>query len=264
MHHSVLLTCIFLLCVMVSCTSKKSEQKIAAPRISYSIVNQLAHDRTAFTEGLLIHNGNLYESTGEENHSWIGVVNTKGGTTDKKIILDGKYFGEGITILNKKIYQLTYKTQVGFVYDLDSFKQINQFSYPMKQGWGLTHDTKTLIMSDGTDKLYFLDTTNLSVVKTVSVTDDSGPLSVLNELEYINGSIYANVWLTDRIVKIDPATGQVKGVLDLTTICNAIRSNHPHAKEMNGIAWHEATQSLLITGKHWPLIYVLRIKEAGT
>jgi glutamine cyclotransferase len=242
---------------LVSCT-KKSEPKNFSPRISYTIQRSYPHDTKAFTEGLLIHNGQLYESTGKDE-SWIGMVNTKTGAVDKKVILDKEYFGEGITILNNKIYQLTYTTRKGFVYDLKSFKELRQFSYKT-EGWGLTHDSANLIMSDGSDKLYFLDTTGLSVIKTIHVTDESGPLSDLNELEYADGFIYANVWQTDRIVKIDPATGSVKGIIDLTPLCNKVRTSNPGVDVLNGIAWHAATKQFLVTGKYWPSVYVLKLQ----
>jgi glutamine cyclotransferase len=260
MHYGLQLTfCILLFGIIVSCTSKKSEQKNGIPKISYSVQKSFPHDTKAFTEGLLIHNGELYESTGKDE-SWIGVVDIKNGVVDKKVVLGKEYFGEGITILNNKVYQLTYETHRGFVYRLGSFKEVRQFSYKT-QGWGLTHDSSNLIMSDGTAQLYFLDTTSLSVVKTITVTDESGPLTQLNELEFIDGFIYSNVWLTDRIVKIDPSTGSVKGILDLTALCNSVRRNHPQVNELNGIAWHPATQLLLVTGKYWPAIYALKLKN---
>lgn len=244
---------------ILSCTSKKPEQKNVTPKISYAVQKSFPHDTKAFTEGLLIHKGELYESTGKDE-SWIGIVDIKNGVVDKKVVLGKEYFGEGITILNNKVYQLTFETHKGFVYSLDTFKEVRQFSYKTP-GWGLTHNASHLIMSDGSEQLYFLDTTSLSVVKTIIVKDESGPLTQLNELEFIDGFIYANVWLTDRIVKIDPSTGSVKGILDLTALCNSVRRTHPQVNELNGIAWHKESGSLLITGKYWPSIYVLRMKE---
>jgi glutamine cyclotransferase len=241
----------------MSCT-KKSEPKNFTPRLSYTIQNSFPHDTKAFTEGLLIHNGHLYESTGSDE-SWIGIVDIKTGAVDKKLVLDKKYFGEGIAILNNKVYQLTYTTQKGFVYDLNSFKKLREFSYKTP-GWGMTHDSRNLIMSDGTDQLYFLDTASLAVIRTIRVTDESGPLTALNELEYADGSIFANVWQTDKIVKIDPATGSVKGVIDLSSLCNKVRASYPSVDVLNGIAWHPATKQFLVTGKYWPFIYVLKLK----
>lgn len=252
---------LFILIILssLSCTKKDSGKRTSVSRIAYTVQSSLPHDTKAFTEGLLIHNGQLYESTGQDG-SWIGIVNPKTGSTDKKIVLPNEYFGEGITILNNKIYQLTYKSHKGFVYDLHSFKKLREFSYNTP-GWGLTHDTRNLIMSDGSDQLYFLDTTTLKVTRTLHVTDESGPLSDLNELEYIDGFIYANVWFTDRIVKIDPETGSVKGIIDLTVLCNDVRTRYSDAKELNGIAWYPATKKLLVTGKYWPLIYALQLKQ---
>jgi glutamine cyclotransferase len=260
MHHALQFSfCLLLFGAAISCTSKKSEQKNVTPKISYTVQKSFPHDTKAFTEGLLIHNGELYESTGKDE-SWIGIVDIKNGVVDKKVVLGKEYFGEGITILNNKVYQLTYETHKGFVYTLGTFTEVRQFSY-RTPGWGLTHDSTHLIMSDGSERLYFLDTTSLSVVKTITVADESGPLTQLNELEFIDGFIYANVWLTDRIVKIDPATGSVKGVLDLTALCNGVRRTHPQVNELNGIAWHPATRLLLVTGKYWPSIYALRLKN---
>jgi glutamine cyclotransferase len=257
MRNQFYLLVLFVLCTL-SCT-QKSDQKNFTPRISYTVQNTFPHDTKAFTEGLLIHEGKLYESTGEDE-SWIGVVNHNTGVVDKKVVLGKEYFGEGITILNNKIYQLTYKTKKGFVYDLKSFTKLREFTYKT-QGWGLTHDSHHLIMSDGTDRLYFIDTTSFSVTKTITVTDHSGPLSDLNELEFADGFIYANVFNTDKIVKIDPSTGVVKGIIDLTALENRVRETHPKVDVLNGIAWHPDTKQFLVTGKYWPSIFVLKLQE---
>jgi glutamine cyclotransferase len=229
--------------------------------IGYTVKSAWPHDITTFTEGLIIHKGKLYESTGQEGKSWIGTVDIKTGVPDKKIILDNKYFGEGITILNNKIYQLTYKTKVGFIYDLNTFKKTGEFSYTNAEGWGLTHNNEHIIMSDGTDKLTYLDTTTLEPVKTLSVRDEKGPVKNVNELEYVDGFIYANVWETNIIIKIDEKTGQVVGRIDLTPKANEVEMVHPAADVLNGIAYHTETKSLLVTGKYWPFIFVLQLKK---
>lgn len=252
---------IFGLVFFVACSAKKQEDQSAPstiPSITYQVVNSFPHDITAFTEGLLIHNGQLYESTGEKE-SWIGVVDIKSGRTDKKVVIDPKYFGEGMTILNNKVYYLTWRHHVGFIYDFKTFKEIGQFNYDT-EGWGMTNDNKNIIMSDGTDKLYFLDTLSMKPVKTLAVTQDGKPLKGLNELEYVEGSLFANVWQTSTVVKIDMNTGAVTGILDLSPLTNQARELKPGVDVLNGIAWHPKTRLMLVTGKYWNYIYVLKLK----
>ncbi len=227
--------------------------------LKYSVLKTLPHNTKAFTEGLLIHNNKLLESTGLNNQSWIAEVNLLTGEHDKKVILHEQYFGEGIAVLNGKVYQLTYQEKVGFVYDADTYEQIGEFSY-QTEGWGLTHNGTHLIMSDGSHRLYFLDTTDLKPVRTLSVTDHSGSkVTNLNELEFINGYLYANVYETSTIVKIDPATGVISGRLDLSALVNEIKRIYPDASELNGIAFDTNGNTLLVTGKFWPKAYVIRI-----
>jgi glutamine cyclotransferase len=253
--------CIALILIIASCKEKEKKTTATVPNINYKVKTTWEHDTQAFTEGLLIHNGLLYESTGHEKTSWIGVVDITSGKTDKKVILDEKYFGEGMCILNNKVYQLTYTTKVGFVYDLKTFKKLREFTIPSKEGWGMTHDNHHLIMSDGTDKLTYLDTTSLTVAKTMSVTDVNGPVTRLNELEYVDGFIYANVWETYNIVKIDAATGKVVGKIDATSLVQNTMLRNPDANELNGIAYHPGTKLFLVTGKYWPSIYVLQLTK---
>jgi glutamine cyclotransferase len=207
---------------------------------------------------LLIHDGKLYESTGEKE-SWIGVVDIATGNTQKKVQIDPKYFGEGMTILNNKVYYLTWKHHVGFIYDFKTFKEIGQFNYDT-EGWGMTTDNNNIIMSDGTDKIYFLDSVSMKPVKTLSVTRDGEPLKGINELEYVDGFIYANVWQTSTVVKIDVATGKVTGILDLSPLTKQARELKPEVDVLNGIAWHPKTRLMLVTGKYWNYIYVLKLK----
>lgn len=238
--------------------SKKADEKPTTPVINYSVVNSFPHDTGAFIEGLLIHDGQLYESTGDKE-SWIGVVDIKTGKATRKVELDKKYFGEGMSILNNKVYYLTYRHKTGFVYDFNTFKEIGQFTYET-EGWGLTTDQKNLIMSDGTDKLYFLDTTTLKPARTLTVTNNGEALKGINELEYIDGYIFANVWQTSNVVKIDMNTGAVVGMLDLSQLTKQARELKPEVDVLNGIAWHPGTKLLLVTGKFWPYIYVLKMK----
>ena len=251
---------LFLLAAIVSCSPKKTETPVASsvPSIGYSVVNSFPHDQSAFTEGLLIYNGQLYESTGEKD-SRIGIVDIKTGTTSKKAQLDPKFFGEGMTILNNKVYYLTWQHHTGFVYDLKTWKEIKQFQYDT-EGWGMTTDNKNLIMSDGSDKLYVLDTVSLKPVKTIAVTINGEPLKGINELEYVDGFVYANVWQTSDVVKIDMNTGAVTGTLDLSPLTKQARELKPEVDVLNGIAWHPGTKLMLVTGKYWNYIYVLKLR----
>ena len=233
----------------------------ATPLINYSVKKFYPHDTSLYTEGLLVHNGQLFESTGSPDElpltkSLIGIVDLQTGKLDVKKEIDRKkYFGEGILILNNKLYQLTYTNQVGFIYDATSFKQIGQFTYSNEQGWALTTNGKEIIMSDGTHKLTFLDSASLKPVKTLAVTENGMPVEKLNELEYINGFIYANVFLTNFIIKIDPANGKVVGRLDFTSLAFEAKNKKPDADVLNGIAYDAAADKIYITGKLWPNIY---------
>ena len=251
------------LVLLSSCSIEKKESRpasIDSLTISYSLRDAWPHDTHSFTQGLLIHQGKLYESTGEKN-SWIGIVDIATGKPDKKVTLDKKYFGEGITILNNKVYQLTWKNNTGFIYDLYTFTKLGEFPLTFaKEGWGLTDDEEFLIMSDGTEKLYYLDTLSLKPVKTLRIRDAQGYVTNLNELEFVNGFIFANVWQTNTIVKIDPSTSSVVGRLELTSLAEKAGRINPGIDVMNGIAWHPATESFLVTGKYWPVIYVLKLE----
>lgn len=227
--------------------------------IPYKLKTRWQHDTEAWTQGLLIHDGRLYESTGQKS-SYIGIVDIKTGKADKKVVLDDKYFGEGIAILNNKVYQLTWQNNVGFVYDVNTFEKIREFEYET-EGWGLTHDDHHLIMSDGTEKLIFLDTVTLEPVRTIQVKEGNGIVTKLNELEYMEGFILANQWETNRILKIDPQTGEVVGVLDLTRLAQDAKLSNPRADVLNGIAYHPTTKLLIVTGKFWPSTYVLQLNQ---
>lgn len=242
--------------ILISCTSKK--ETIENPTlIDFKVQSTFPHSKESFTQGLVIHDGQLYESTGQEG-SWIGIVNIKTGDADKKITLDKKYFGEGITILNNKIYQLTWKNKIAFVYDLKTYEKLKEFNYT-SEGWGLTHDNSDLIMSDGTSTLYFRDTLTFKIKKELQVTFNNQPVNALNELEYIDGYIYANTWRTNYIAKINPSNGEAVGFLDLSKLVQQANLINPNADVLNGIAWHDGTRSMLVTGKNWPYIYVLKM-----
>jgi glutaminyl-peptide cyclotransferase len=231
------------------------------PAINYSVVNALPHDTTSFTEGFLIHDGKLYEATGHvdevpSTRSLFGVVDLKTGKIEPKVELDkNKYFGEGIVFLNGKVYQLTYQTKIGFVYDAKTFKKIGDFTFPSAEGWGMTTDGTYLIMSDGTSNINYLDPNNFRLIKVLSVMDNNGPVSNVNELEYINGYIYANVYETNYILKIDPSSGKVVGKLDFSTLDSEAKNKYPASKEFNGIAYDSVAKKIYVTGKLWPNIY---------
>ena len=215
-----------LFCIFYSCNNNPKEPGDnnppvpATPVINYAVAEYLPHSTDLFTEGFLIHNGQFFESTGSpeevpQARSLVGSIDTATGKMDIKIELDKtKYFGEGIVFLSNKLYQLTYKTQVGFIYDAKTFKKLGQFSYANKEGWSLTTDGTYLIMSDGTSALTFLNHVDLKPAKVLQVTENGIPRDSINELEYIKGFIYANIWESNYIVKIDPVTGKVTGKID--------------------------------------------------
>jgi len=266
------LQCLIILSLFASCTNSNKpdttgEKPVdnSPPAINYSVVRTLPHDTTSFTEGFLFHNGELYESTGtepnmpESRRSMFGVVDPKTGKIDKKAELDrSKYFGEGITFLKDKVYQLTWQTRVGFIYDAKSFKPLGQFPIPAKEGWGMTTDGTNLIISDGTSNISYVDPTTFRLVKVIGVTDNNGPVSNINELEMINGFIYANQWQTNYILKIDTASGKVVGRLDLDGLSSAEQNKYAASDTMNGIAYDSTTGKVYITGKLWPDIYEIK------
>jgi glutamine cyclotransferase len=198
--------------------------------------------------------------SGDDNRfvSWMGPVDLQTGKGERKIILGKQYFGEGISIFNGKIYQLTYQNHIGFVYDAKTYKKISEFSFP-GEGWSLTHDSTNLIMSDGTSKLQYLDPNTLKVIKIVGVEDNNGPVGNINELEYINGYIYANRWYTNEIVKIDTANGHVVGKIDLSNLDTEVKRKYTGAETANGIAYDEASGKMYVTGKCWPNLYEIKI-----
>lgn len=255
---------LIILGMFISCDKSKNNEKPKEAdviAIRYEVLTTLPHDTGAFTEGLEIYKNRIFESTGNNGQSWVSEVNPTSGMSDKKIILSEEYFGEGITILNNKIYQLTYTTKKGFVYDVGTYKKIKEFSYDpfIKQGWGMTHDDKHLIVSDGTEKIHFVDTSGFNVVKSITVVHGESKVTKINELEYIDNFIFANVWETSLILKIDPATGKVVGVLDLFAITSEVARTYPKADVLNGIAYDKNSRALLVTGKYWPKAYLIRL-----
>jgi glutamine cyclotransferase len=251
---------VLLLSILVfACSGKRKTEPVNKNNLlRYTVVKVFPHDVTTFTQGLVVEQGKLFESTGLEN-SWIAEVDIASGTQTKKVILDKKYFGEGITILNNKLYQLTWKNHTGFVYDVRTFRKIREFQYS-NEGWGLTHNGKDLIMSDGTAKLYFIDTLSLKSKAILTVNDVDGPAGNLNELEFIEGYIYANQWQTNYILKIDTVTGRVAGKMDLSTLTQKMLAMNPEADVLNGIAYEKKSKTVLVTGKRWPAVFALRFQ----
>lgn len=244
---------------LFGCSRKAEKESVQEKNaIPYTILKAFPHDVTAFTQGLTVYDGRLFESTGQSN-SWIAEVDIASGRQDKKIVLDKKYFGEGITILNNKLYQLTWQNHTGFIYDVRTFAKLREFQYDY-EGWGITHNDINLIVSDGTDKLYFLDTISLAVVSTLHVKSDLGKVDKLNELEFIDNYLYANQWQTNYIFKIDPASGQVVGKMDLSPLAERMMQINSRADVLNGIAYEKKSKVLLVTGKLWPSLFALKLK----
>jgi glutaminyl-peptide cyclotransferase len=224
----------------------------------YRIVHTYPHDPDAFTQGLVYVDGYLYESTGRNGESSIRMVDLATGKILRHYELAAKYFGEGLTDWDGNLIQLTWKDHLGFVYDRTSFAWKRSFQYD-GEGWGLTHDDKQLILSDGTPVLRFLDPESFSETKRITVTDEKGyPISDINELEYVRGEIYANVWHTDRIARISPRTGKVLGWIDLSGIIDKKQLRDPDAV-LNGIAYDEKSDRLFVTGKLWPQLFEIKV-----
>ncbi len=223
---------------------------------TYEVVNVYPHDPDAFTQGLIMEDGVLYEGTGLEGESTLRRVDLETGEVLQMYALSDDFFGEGITVFGSKIIQLTWQSQKGFVYDKQSFDLLEEFSYST-QGWGITTDGNQLIMSDGTANLYFLDPETYEVIGQVEVRIGTAPVIRLNELEYINGKVYANVWMTDKIAIINPNTGQVTGWIDLTGIYTPETSNSNNV--LNGIAYDAESDKLFVTGKRWPQLFQIEL-----
>ncbi len=271
--HQNIIRCLILLAPIILATGCKGRRPGNHPvlnnnegvnLIQYSVANTYPHSTTSFTEGLIFHDNKLFESTGSPGEypftrSVIGIDDLSTGKLDIKIEIDRKkYFGEGILFLNNKLYQLTYKNQLGFIYNAEDFRQTGIFRYASKEGWGMTTDGKYLIMSDGTNYLTYLDPDSLTVVKRLSVTYNGSPALYVNELEYINGFIYANIWTTNYIAKINPDDGRITGLLDLTTLFMKAQKKYRRSEATNGIAWDPVSNRIFVTGKLWPYLFEIK------
>ncbi len=221
----------------------------------YRVIRSYPHDRQAFTQGLVYEGGFFYEGTGLHGRSSLRKVDPVSGRILKEIRLEPSHFGEGITIFGDRIVQLTWLSHLGFVYDKASFRLLKTFAYP-QEGWGITHDGERLIRSDGTSILHFLDPNDFREVATVGVHDERGPVTGLNELEYVQGAIYANVWPTDRIAVIHPRTGRVEAWMDLKGLLG--KRDSQGADVLNGIAYDARGDRLFVTGKLWPKVFEIQ------
>ncbi len=231
-----------------------SATPISPPRYTFRIVNNYPHDPGAYTQGLIYKDGFLYEGTGLRGHSTLRKVDLTTGEVIQSLILDPNLFGEGITLFDDRIIQLTLTSGIGFIYDPQSFLKQGEFRYT-PEGWGLTHDGRQLIMSDGSAELRFLDVETFEETARITVTDRGQPVRWLNELEYVDGEIYANVWQSDVIARISPETGNVLGWIDLSSLLG----DEPQAGILNGIAYDSEGKRLFVTGKNWPRLFEIAL-----
>jgi glutaminyl-peptide cyclotransferase len=254
---NILMGLAFLMAIGASVGNAQGE----VPRYGYKVVNAYPHDAAAFTQGLLFDNGSLYESTGLNGASSVRKVSLDNGQVLKKHNISRRYFGEGLVSWNRKLYVLTWRKQTGFVLDQNTFRVERQFYY-RGEGWGITQNGENLIMSDGTDKLRFLDPENFNEVKEISVTLNGNPVPRINELEWVNGEVFANVWQSDLILRINPESGAVVGIIDLTGILPDGTVPDRRNNVLNGIAYDKETDRLFVTGKKWPILFEIEITDA--
>lgn len=230
---------------------------VRVPVYTYEVVNVYPHDAAAFTQGLVFYQGALFESTGLNGSSSLRKVALETGQVMKKIDVPSQYFAEGLALFNGRLIQLTWQNQLGFVYEQETFQQLGTFNYS-GEGWGLTHDGKSLILSDGSSQIRFLDPNTFQVQRTITVRDRGQTVVRLNELEYVNGEIFANIWYTDRVARINPANGSVVGWIEFNGLLTPQDSSR--ADVLNGIAFDAATNRLFVTGKLWPKLFEVRLK----
>jgi glutamine cyclotransferase len=250
---------IALICIGATAACAQRGTTPLPEHLTARIVTAYPHDIGAFTQGLAIQDGKLYESTGQYGRSSLRLVDMATGGVESLAPLSREYFAEGIAIIGNKIYQLTWQNGIGIIYDRGTFETIGTFRYD-GEGWGLTFDGTHLILSDGSASIRFLDTENFEVIRSIEVHDEMGPVLRLNELEYVNGEIWANIWYRDIIVRIDPTSGEVLGTIDLSGLySSAVRDREEVA---NGIAYDEVSRKIYVTGKNWPQLYEVALEPA--
>jgi glutamine cyclotransferase len=237
--------------------SSSLKGKGSLPEYTFEVVRQFPHDPTAFTQGITYHDGYFYEGTGRTGQSSLRQVKPETGQVVRKVDLASDLFGEGIAVLGNEVFQLTWLSHVGFVYDLRDFHLLRTFQYA-GEGWGLTTDGHDLFMSDGSSEIRVLDATTFAEKRRIKVRDGGKPVDQLNELEFVEGEIYANVWHSDRIARISPQTGKVVGWIDLTGLLGSFYQRQPE-EVLNGIAYDREGKRLFVTGKLWPKIFEIRV-----
>jgi len=253
---------VVVLFLLASCrpflAGQTSDRTEASPQqYTFAIVRVFPHDASAYTQGLAYHDGYLYEGTGRNGQSSLREVRLETGEVTQRVDLGSEFFGEGITILKDKVFQLTWTSGVGFVYDLSSFRLLRKFSY-QGEGWGLAANGQELFMSDGTSEIRVLDSETFQEKRRIKVRDGSIPVDQLNELEIVEGQVFANVWHSNRIARISPQTGDVVGWIDLTGLLSPVYRLDPEAV-LNGIAYDPIRKRLFVTGKLWPSVFEIRL-----
>jgi len=232
--------------------------------LKYTIVNTYPHDETSYTQGLEFYRDTLFEGTGQKGTSKLMKTDYKTGKIYQSVNIDGKYFGEGITVLNNKVYQLTWQELTGFIYNADNLKQISTFEYPKKvEGWGLCNDGKVLYQSDGTEKIWVLNPETLKEVDYVNVYSEASKVKAVNELEWVEGKIYGNVYQKDAVAVINPKTGAVEAIIDLRELKTKVNmvGHDPGNDVLNGLAYNPKTKTLFVTGKKWNKMFEIKITE---
>lgn len=250
----------FLLLILSACSTTENKEN-PPDWTAFKVVNSFPHDPTAFTQGFVYRDGFLYESTGLYGKSSLRRTNPATGEVLAKTTLPERFFGEGITIIGESIYQLTWRLGQGFIYDKQTLEHKGSFAYST-EGWGLTDDGASLIMSDGTEKLYFLSPESFKVTKVISVKEDGSPVTTLNELEYAGGKIYCNIWLSDDIVVVNPESGVVERHISLGELRKRL-SLPEKAEVLNGIAWKPASDTFFITGKLWSEVFEIKLSPTS-
>ena len=246
------------LLVAAALTASAPVHAATAPVGGYTVVKAYPHDTNAFTEGLFYRDGFIFESTGLAGRSFIRKWNLETGVSEQERIVESRYFGEGIVDWKNRLYELTWTNEIGFIYDIDTFERVGEFSYP-GEGWALTRDDKRLMMSDGTSFIRFLDPETLKETGRIEVTDHGVPVRNLNELEWVKGELLANIWQTTRIARIDVKTGEVIGWVELKGLLKEAGVTGDRDDVLNGIAYDAAGDRLFVTGKLWPKLFEIKL-----